>query len=77
MHTQDVATTIMKAAEEGNNQAMIKVIAQKTMEILNKIKSVGGGGMVTQEALAQLNLPANVQRFLYSFAMAENIASDN
>lgn len=67
----------LKAAEDGNNQTLIKAIANKTKSLLDKIKSLktdhDDGSYITLEELSTNKLPPNMAQFLFNVAQAEGM----
>ncbi|XP_066295350.1 DENN domain-containing protein 10-like [Branchiostoma lanceolatum] len=79
---KDIAMAMVQCAEDDGmeNQQVIKEIAKKTKELLNKVKSLatpaeeGGKPLITLDALRERKMaPAN-ENFLFSLAAAEGLA---
>mmetsp|Transcript_23686 Transcript_23686/g.59283 ORF Transcript_23686/g.59283 Transcript_23686/m.59283 type:complete len:356 (-) Transcript_23686:60-1127(-) len=76
---KDMATFLVQNAEDPNVdvQTFIKGMAMKTQQLLGKIQQlrveVDGKLVVTRESIEAHKLPANMPRFLYDVAVAEQL----
>jgi hypothetical protein len=74
---KDIANFLVEAAGSQPDQAVVKELALKTRELLNKLQSLAtesdGKQIVTSEALEAAGLPAPMQRFLFNVASAEGM----
>eukprot|EP00823_Brevimastigomonas_motovehiculus_P006201 TRINITY_DN502_c0_g1_i1.p1 TRINITY_DN502_c0_g1~~TRINITY_DN502_c0_g1_i1.p1 ORF type:complete len:356 (+),score=73.37 TRINITY_DN502_c0_g1_i1:40-1107(+) len=79
---KDQATAFLECAEkkENDDQAVIKEITLKTNAILSrlqKFRQEDKSGFITMEVLSSKKLPVNVDRFLYSVAVAEGMVKSS
>lgn len=74
---KDLARTFARGADEMNDQQLIKLIATKTKELVDNIRTLRteheDGTYVTADELEARKLPAGMSRFLYSVAQAEKM----
>ena len=71
---KQIASKFVKAAHTAKDQELIKIIAVKTKELLDQLKTLSDeNGQITMQSLSERNLPPNFDRFLYNLAVAEGI----
>eukprot|EP00002_Diphylleia_rotans_P009115 TRINITY_DN1912_c0_g1_i1.p1 TRINITY_DN1912_c0_g1~~TRINITY_DN1912_c0_g1_i1.p1 ORF type:complete len:346 (-),score=85.37 TRINITY_DN1912_c0_g1_i1:135-1172(-) len=71
---KDLAATLISAASDQTDQAIVKILAQKTRELLTNLQALGGGESITKEVLQQKKLGAAMERFLFNVASQESLA---
>lgn len=78
---QGNAQAFLKAAETSNDQQLIMVIAKKTKELLDTLKTLKteheDGEYITLPELQQRKLPHNMDVFLYNVAKAEGLTQQS
>jgi len=75
---QQTIQAFLKATSEQDDQSVIKVVAQKTKELLDTLKKLtvqheDGSSTITMEDLSQRGLPPNMDVFLFNVAKAEGL----
>ena len=75
---QQTITAFLKATEAGDDASVIKVMAQKTKELLDTLKKLcvqaeDESLIITMENLAERGLPPNMDTFLFNVARAEGL----
>jgi len=75
---KELATFLVKSAEDKTEQEIIKGLAAKTKELIQYLKSLclqnsDGSYTLTMEILKDKKLPRNMDRFLYNLGIAENL----
>lgn len=76
---QQAGEGFVKAAADGNDQAVIKAVHLKTKELLTNLESLKTAGedgtFVRLEDLAAKKMPPNMDKFLYNVAVQENMTN--
>lgn len=70
------ADSFAKAAETENDQGVIKVVAQATKDLIDKIATLRAeepSGVITEEGLAASGLPAQMAIWIHAVAVAEGM----